>query len=176
MNEISIEKKEIYFTKDVIKYVANKNNVTQRKVEEALTQFLSFYKQYIEDTSYIMYDLPYLGEMTITISEAKREIERISKRYQREKNKVEKERLANAVSNSRIRLKKIKIEVAKLKKKRGYFNRFKRNRMIVRKNGFTKPEPIKNTKLYRGETFEEVIRRQNEYAYKHYKKLNKPVE
>lgn len=168
-------KKEIYFDKDVFKAVAESQSTNPKVVERVFRSFLTSFKKRIEETDDIMYSLPYLGEMMITHGDALREMEKFKKRAQREKNNVEKERLLQVTENYRVRVRKIRIELEKIKRYRKKVKRSHRRIMWLRKIGMTTPENTRRKENLMSQTLDEVIRRQNEYAYKHYKEKNIPV-
>lgn len=173
MNKFS--KKEIYFTKDVFRNVSEKNKVNPKIVEGAFNSFVKYFKQNIEDTDNILYPLPYLGEMMITHGDALREMDKFRKRASRERNKEEKARLLKVSQNYRVRVKKIRIELEKTKRMRIHVNRDQRKKLWTRKYGLSRPENIKRKENFMNHTLEEVMNKQNEYAYKHYKEKNLPV-
>lgn len=168
-------KKEIYFDKDVFKDVAKAHSINPKVVERTFRSFLTSFKKNIEETDGIMYNLPYLGEMMISHGDALREMEKFKKRAQREKNKVEKERLLQVTENYRVRVRKIRIELEKIKRYRSRIKRSHKRIMWVRKIGMSTPENTRKKENLMGQSLDEVIRRQNEYAYKHYKDKNIPV-
>ena len=170
-----MDKKEIYFSSDVFKEVASKLGLTQKVVEKAFNSYLKSFKENIEDSDDIIYRLPNLGEFMITKADCGREIEKLKKRHFRSNSIDEKEKLLQQIKNYRIRLKKIKIEVEKIKKIRGYMRREKRELMNMRRLGFTTPENMKRKTLLYGTTIEEAMQKQNEYAYEYYEKNNLPI-
>lgn len=170
-----IEKKEIYFSKDVFRNVAKKHGVSEKIIEKAFNSFIQSFKTNIEETDDILYPLPYLGEMMITEGDARREYNKFKKRASREKNKIEKERLSRISKNYLIRIKKIRIEVEKMKRVRISQVPGGARKMWSRKYGMTEPENIKRKNLLMGSTLDEAIKRQNDYAYKYYEKNNLPV-
>lgn len=167
--------KEFYLTRDVYRDVSEKLNISPKIVEEVFTSFLKSFKTNIENTDDILYDLPHLGEMMINKTDALRELNKYKKRSEREKNPVEKERLKNVCHNYRVRIKKIRIEIEKIKKRRGFMHRSKRSILYSRKFGISTPENIKRRKNFKGLTLDEVMKRQNDYAYKFYKENNSSV-
>lgn len=173
MNDFS--KKEIYFTKDVFKDVSEKLNVNPKVIEGAFSSFVDFLKKNIENTDNILYPLPYLGEMMITHGDALREMEKYHKRSQRERNREEKKRLSQVAYNYRVRAKKIRIEVAKIQRSKLRMSWGSKRKLFTRKYGLTKPENIKSKDKLMHYKLEEVIQKQNDYAYKHYKEKNLPV-
>lgn len=163
--------KEIYFSKDVFKQVAERQGVSIKVVEKAFKTFLKYYKKQLEEGDGIIYELPYLGEMILSKTDANKELEKYRRRYYREKDPKEQERLRKVVDNYRIRLKKIKIEVEKIKRHKGYLRKEVRQKMIQRKMSMTTPDNIRKRSLLMGHSLEESMKKQNEYAYKHYEKL-----
>ena len=110
-------KKEIYFDSDIFEEVANRHNIKESIVKDAFNSYISSFKKYIENTDYISYRMPYMGEMLISLSASKREMEKYKRRYLREKDELKKESLKNIYLNYRLKLKKVKIETVK-----HYFN------------------------------------------------------
>ena len=139
--------KEIYFSKDVFKQVADRQGVSIKIVEKAFKTFLKYYKKQLEEGEDIIYELPFLGEMILSKVDANRELEKYRRRYYREKDPQEKERLLGIVNNYRVRLKKIKIEVEKIKRHRGYLRKEVRQKMINRKMAMTTPDNIRKRRL-----------------------------
>ena len=176
MDNFKINKKEIYFSNDVYSRVATNLNIPQRKVESVFNSFLNFYKRFIQETDGILYDLPHLGELSLTENEALTELEKFKKRHQREKNKEEKLRLEKVIQNYRIKIKKIRVEVEKFKNKKAYINPNKYNNIFLSRGvNLIKSQSIKNKRLRMGLSLDEVMKKQNEYAYKFYEKNNIPV-
>lgn len=167
--------KEIYFGQDVIKTVSEKLGYRDFIVEGVLNTFIESFKRRLEDTDELVYNMPYLGNMILSNTEAKTELMKYMKRAQREKDPVEKERLKQVVKNYRIRYKKIKIELEKYKHKTGWKNKWKRARLIKMYISLTSRGALSRKKYLKGKPLEEVMRLQNEYAYNYYKKRNLPV-
>ena len=168
-------KKEIYFTSDVFKEVSNKLGVSSKIVEKVFNSYINSFKQNIEESDDIVYKLPYLGELMISKGDCSREIEKLNKRHTRREDVEEKKRLAQQIKNYRIRLKKIKIEVAKINRMRGYMRREKRQLLMLKKLALTTPENIRRKTLLHGTTLEEAMQKQNDYAYSYYEKNNLQV-
>lgn len=170
-----MNKKEIYFSRDVFEDVAKQLNLSPKVVEQAFNSFLKSYKKEIEETDDLIYALPYLGEFMISKGDASREIEKLKKRYYRTESVEDKEQLGKKIERYRIRLKKIKIELEKMKHNRKYLTRLQRDVVLARKQGLSSPENIHRKKLLYNTTFEEAMKKQNEYAYKYYEDNNLPV-
>lgn len=164
--------KEIYFSNDIYQEVGKKLNVNPKIIEQAFLSFLRNYKKDIEEGDSIIYSLPYLGDMMISKTDAQKEIRRLEKRKERAKKAEEKEDIQKKIDNYRLRLKKIKVEIERLKHNRTYLNSHKRKRMKSIQMGLTTPENIKRAKLFMSHTLEEVMNKQNEYAHNYYKNSN----
>lgn len=168
-------KKEIYFSKDVYTEVAKRLNLTETQVESVLSSYLESFKENIQDTDDIVYKLPFLGNLMITKADAGREIEKLRKRQFRETDPEVKIKIGKSLENYRVRLKKIKIELEKMKHNRTYMVRSKKDRLVATKMALTTPENVKRKSFLFNTTIEEAMHNQNEYAYKHYEKNNLPI-
>lgn len=170
-----MDKKEIYFSNDVFKEVGEKHGINPKVVEEVFNSFLDSYKDQIVEDDGLVYEMPYMGEMMIHKTEASRKIDSYLKRSQRETNPKLKEKYKNIANNYIVRVKKISIEMEKMKRKRTFKNQYHRKKLLYKKFGMTSAENIKRKNLFMGHSLEEVAEMQNEYAYKYYKKNNLPV-
>ena len=92
-------KKEIYFDSDIFTEVADRHNLKESIVKDAFNSYISSFKEFIENTDYISYRMPYMGEMLISLSTSIREMEKYKRRYLREKDDVEREKLKNIYLN-----------------------------------------------------------------------------
>ena len=164
-------KKEIYFDSDIFDEVADRHNLKESIVKDAFNSYIGSFKEFIENTDYISYRMPYMGEMLISLSTSIREMEKYKRRYLREKDDVEREKLKNIYLNYRIKVKKVKIETEKGKRFGKYKIAGAKRRTVNRKM------KIKNGDSFfklmgTGERLLISIKKQNEYAYNHYNRKN----
>lgn len=176
MNNIFTDKKEIYFTNDVIKRVSRKHDVNPVLVQRVLNHFFDYFKELILETDDIVYHMPYMGKMTITEKEALRAVEKFNKRAMSSETEEEKEMNYRYAKNFRIRAKKVRIELEKLSRAFGIRYDFKRKSLLRKYFSIKEVPVIQNKRYMRGMTLEETIDKQNEYAYKFYEKYGKEVE
>ena len=164
-------KKEIYFDSDIFEEVANRHNIKESIVKDAFNSYISSFKKYIENTDYISYRMPYMGEMLISLSASKREMEKYKRRYLREKDELKKESLKNIYLNYRLKLKKVKIETEKGKRFGKYKIAGAKRRTVNRKMKLKNGDSFLKL-MGTGDKLLSSIKKQNDYAYNHYNRKN----
>ena len=115
--------------------------------------------------------MPYMGEMLISLSASKREMEKYKRRYLREKDELKKESLKNIYLNYRLKLKKVKIETEKGKRFGKYKIAGAKRRTVNRKMKLKNGDSFLKL-IGTGEKLLSSIKKQNDYAYNHYNRKN----
>lgn len=171
------ENKEIYFSDDVYSSVAERLGLPKTEVKRCFDSYIQSVKDYILETDYLVYTLPFLGKLAMDSKaldlksiEAKVYKFKDYKRYPTEKEQnIAREWGDLFYENSKRRVKKMKILLANLKESLR-LNWFKtRRRSIIRISTILKRDAYwKNTK-----ELIKVAREYNKSTYDYYKENTK---
>lgn len=163
-------KKEIYFTSDIYNEVAKMNKIKPERVKYIFETFMELFKEFLEETDEISYTVPYLGRLMIGERTAEKQWNRYHSKIHRTDNRFEVERFKMARNNFDIRIKKIRIELNKIRRKKRY-DHFMQKRQAQVIAHVLKDSPAINMMGKHEKAFEN-IKKQNNYAYNFYEEMD----
>lgn len=166
-------KKEIYFTNDIFREASNKVGVPEILVKEVFNDFIKHFKEHILETDYLFYGLKPLGILSINKKDLDKNVRKFTTKYYRETDEVKKEKYKLYLDNFKVRTKRMWIEEEKFKVI--YPEIYHKVFLNKEKNSMLKPSKFDSSYYNNRVKLKEAEKLQNEYAYKWYDKINKPL-
>lgn len=146
------------------------NRIKPERVKYIFETFMSLYREYLEETDEIVYTIPHLGRLMIGEKEAEKQWNKYHSKIHRSDNRFEVERFKIARNNFDTRIKKIRIELNKIRRKKRYDHILQKRKARVIAHTLKGNSTI-NTMGKRGEIIEN-IKKQNNYAYNFYEEMD----